>query len=208
MIEIKKIQDIDAFNYIKTVKGFTETQANDELLFFKVELETTVFLKGKGVSIKGPIFSKFLSGSGITKWLGAFDGEKLVGIHWHSIAYTGNDEQSNSKDVFDGQLYANNEDIAREIYKEFDRLIKGKYVVNYSFSFPEDNFDLNFRKSLGYTVWATIDWKNKGPQIRKPGVLHFLKRVDEEGEKVKISDEELKQRKIADLKRQLEELNA
>ena len=66
--------------------------------------------------------------------MGAFDGEKLVGIHWHSIAYTGNDEQSDLKDVFDGQLYADNEDIAREIYKEFDRLIKGKYVVNYSFS--------------------------------------------------------------------------
>ena len=38
--------------------------------------------------------------------------------------------------------------------------------------------------------------------------LHFVKRVDEEGEKIKISDEELKQLKIADLKRQLEELNA
>ena len=208
MIEIKKIKDIDAFNYIKTVKGFTETQANDELLFFNVELETTVFLKGKGVSIKGKIFSKFLSSFGLTKWLGAFDGEKLVGIHWHSIAYTGNEEQSDLKDVFDGQLYADNEDIARELHKEFNRQVKGKFVVNYSFSFPGDDFDLNFMKSLGYTVWATIDWKNKGPQIRKPGVLHFLKRVDEEGEKNKMSAEELKQLKIADLKRQLEELNA
>ena len=92
--------------------------------------------------------------------------------------------------------------------EEFNRQVKGKFVVNYSFSFPGDDFDLNFMKSLGYTVWATIDWKNKGPQIRKPGVLHFLKRVDEQGEKNKMSAEELKQLKIADLKRQLEELNA
>ncbi|MBC8295356.1 MAG: hypothetical protein H8E55_06115 [Pelagibacterales bacterium] len=207
MIEIKKIQDIDAFNYIKTVKGFNETQANDELLFFKVELETTVFLKGKGTSIKGAIFKKFVS-EGTNHWLGAFDGEKLVGIHWHSIAYTGNNEQSDLKDVFDGQLYADNEDIARELHKEFDRLIKGKYVVNYSFSFPGDDFDLNFRKSLGYIVWATIDWKAKGKKLRTPGTLHFLKRVDEQGEKNKISKEEIRQMKIADLKKQLEELNA
>ena len=74
--------------------------------------------------------------------------------------------------------------------------------------FSTNDFDLNFMKSLGYNVWATINWKAKGKQIRKPGVLHFIKRVDEEGEKNKISDEELKQLKIADLKRQLEELNA
>ena len=207
MIEVRKITENTARGYLKKTKSFSEPQINNELIILKQELETTVLLKGQGISIKGPIFKKFVS-VGTNYWLGAFDGEKLVGIHWHSIGYTGNDEQSDLKDVFDGQLYADNEDIAREIYKEFDRLIKGKYVVNYSFSFPEDNFDLNFRKSLGYTVWATIDWKNKGPQIRKPGVLHFLKRVDEEGKKVKISDEELKQRKIADLKKQLEELNA
>ena len=207
MIEVRKIKNPDAYSYLKKSKGFSETKANEELLLFKIELETTVLLKGQGTSIKGAIFKKFVS-EGTHHWLGAFDGEKLVGIHWHSIAYTGNDEQSDSKDIFDGQLYADNEDIARELHKEFDRLIKGKYIVNYSFSFPEDNFDLNFRKSLGYTVWATIDWKNKGPQVRKPGVLHFLKRVDEEGAKKTISDKELKQLKIADLKRQLEELNA
>jgi|TARA_B110001452_G_scaffold246746_1_gene232287 hypothetical protein len=207
MVEIRKITENTARGYLRKTKGFSETRTNNELIILKQELETTVLLKGQGVSIKGPIFKKFVS-VGTNHWLGAFDGEKLVGIHWHSIAYTGNDEQSDSKDIFDGQLYADNEDIARELYKEFDRLIKNKFVVNYSFSFPEDNFDLNFRKSLGYTVWATIDWKNKGPQVRKPGVLHFLKRVDEEGEKIKISDEEKKQLKIADLKRQLEELNA
>lgn len=207
MIEIKKIVTEEAIDYLKQSKDLTETQVNEELLVLKIELEGSVFLKGQGVAIKGAIFKKFVS-VGTNHWLGAFDGEKLVGIHWHSIAYTGNDEQSDKQDVFDGQLYADNEDIARELHKEFDRLIKNKFVVNYSFSFPGDNFDLNFRKSLGYTVWATIDWKNKGPQVRKPGVLHFLKRVDEEGEKIKISDEEKKQLKIADLKRQLEELNA
>ena len=208
MIEIKKITEAAARGYLKETRGFSEGKANEELLLLKQELETTVLLKGQGTSIKGAIFKKFVS-EGTNHWLGAFDGEKLVGIHWHSIAYTGNNEQSDSKDIFDGQLYADNEDIARELHKEFDRLIKGKYIVNYSFSFPEDNFDLNFRKSLGYNVWATIDWKNKGPEVRKPGVLHFLKRVSEEGEKIKISsDEELKQLKIADLKRQLEELNA
>lgn len=206
MIEIKNITEDTARGYLKKTKSFSELKTNNELILLKQELETTVLLKGQGISIKGPIFKKFVS-EGTNHWLGAFDAEKLVGIHWHSIAYTGNEEQSNLQDVFDGQLYADNEDIARELHKEFDRLIKGKYVVNYSFSFPEDNFDLNFRKSLGYNVWATIDWKNKGPQVRKPGVLHFLKRVNEKGEKIS-SDEELKQLKIADLKRQLEELNA
>ena len=207
MVEIKKITEAAVRGYLRETRGFSELKTNNELILLKQELETTVLLKGQGISIKGPIFKKFVS-VGINHWLGAFDGEKLVGIHWHSIAYTGNEKLSNLQDVFDGQLYADNEDIARELHKEFDRLIKGKYVVNYSFSFPEDNFDLNFRKSLGYSVWATIDWKAKGKQIRKPSVLHFLKRVDEEGEKIKISDEEKKQLKIADLKRQLEELNA
>lgn len=207
MVEIRKITENTARGYLKKTKGFSELQINNELIILKQELETTVLLKGQGISIKGPIFKKFVS-VGTNYWLGAFDGEKLVGIHWHSIAYTGNDEQSNSKDVFDGQLYADNEDIARELHKEFNRQVKGKFVVNYSFSFPGDDFDLNFMKSLGYNVWATINWKAKGKQIRKPGVLHFIKRVDEEGEKNKISDEELKQLKIADLKRQLEELNA
>ena len=206
MIEIKKIVTAEALDYLKQSKDLTETQVNDELLVLKIELEGTVFLKGQGVAIKGAIFKKFMRGT--EQWLGAFDKEKLVGIHWHSFAYTGNKELSDKQDVFDGQLYADNEDIARELHKEFVRLAKNKWVVNYSFSFPGDNFDLNFKKSLGYSVWATIDWKNKGKQIRKPGVLHFLKRVDEEGEKIKISDEEKKQLKIADLKRQLEELNA
>ena len=206
MIEIKKIVTAEALDYLKQSKGLNETQANDELLVLNIELEGSVLLKGQGVSIRGAIFKKFMRGA--EQWLGAFDEEKLVGIHWHSFAFTGNKEQSNLQDVFDGQLYADNEDIARELHKEFVRLAKNKWVVNYSFSFPGDNFDLNFKKSLGYSVWATIDWKNKGKQIRKPGVLHFIKRVDEEGEKKKISDKELKQLKIADLKRQLEELNA
>ena len=206
MIEIKKIVTAEALDYLKQSKGLNETQANDELLVLNIELEGSVLLKGQGVSIRGAIFKKFMRGA--EQWLGAFDEEKLVGIHWHSFAFTGNKEQSNLQDVFDGQLYADNEDIARELHKEFVRLAKNKWVVNYSFSFPGDNFDLNFKKSLGYSVWATIDWKNKGKQIRKPGVLHFIKRIDEEGEKNKISDEELKQLKIADLKRQLEELNA
>ena len=206
MIEIKKIVTAEALDYLKQSKGLNETQANDELLVLNIELEGSVLLKGQGVSIRGAIFKKFMRG--VEQWLGAFDEEKLVGIHWHAFAFTGNEEQSDKQDVFDGQLYADNEDIARELHKEFVRLAKNKWVVNYSFSFPGDNFDLNFKKSLGYSVWATIDWKNKGKQIRKPGVLHFIKRVDEEGEKNKISDEELKQLKIADLKRQLEELNA
>ena len=206
MIEIKKITENTARGYLKETRGFSESQTNDELLVLKIELEGSVLLKGQGVSIKGAIFKKFMRGA--EQWLGAFDEEKLVGIHWHSFAFTGNKEQSDSKDVFDGQLYADNEDIARELHKEFDRLTKNKFVVNYSFSFPGDNFDLNFKKSLGYSVWATIDWKNKGIQVRKPGVLHFIKRVDEEGAKKTISDKELKQLKIADLKRQLEELNA
>ena len=207
MIEIRKIVTSEAYSYLINAKGLTEMQANDDLLLLKIELETTVLLKGQGISIKGPIFKKFVS-IGTNYWLGAFDGEKLVGIYWHSIAHTGNEEQSNLQDVFDGQLYADNEDIARELHKEFDRLIKGKYVVNYSFSFPEDNFDLNFRKSLGYTVWATIDWKAKGKKLRTPGTLHFLKRVNKQSEKNVVSKEELKKMKIADLKRQLEELNA
>lgn len=206
MVEIKKITVATAIDYVRKTKSFSEEQANDELLVLKIELEGSVLLKGQGVTIRGAIFKKFMRGA--EQWLGAFDGEKLVGIHWHSFAYTGNEEQSDLKDVFDGQLYADNEDIARELHKEFNRQVKGKFVVNYSFSFPGDDFDLNFMKSLGYNVWATINWKAKGKQIRKPGVLHFIKRVDEEGEKNKISDEELKQLKIADLKRQLEELNA
>jgi len=207
MIEVREITNSDAYSYLKKSKGFSEGKANEELLLLKIELETTVLLKGQGTSIKGSIFKKFVS-EGTHHWLGAFDGEKLVGIHWHSIVHTGNEEYSKLNDIFDGQLYADNEDIARELHKEFDRLTKNKFVVNYSFSFPEDNFDLNFRKSLGYAVWATIDWNCKGTQVRKPGVLHFLKRVDEEGAKKTISDEKLKQLKIAELKRQLEELNA
>ena len=206
MIEIKKITDQEAFNYLINAKGLTEMQANDDLLLLKIELETTVLLKGQGISIKGPIFSKFVRG--ITQWLGAFDGEKLVGIHWHSFAFTGNDDFSKFNDIFDGQLYADNEDIARQLHKEFDRLTEGKYIVNYSFSFPGDNFDLEFKKSLGYTVWATIDWKAKGKKLRTPGTLHFLKRVNKQSEKNVVSKEELKKMKIADLKRQLEELNA
>jgi len=206
MVKIRKIVTSEAYSYLKNAKGLNEEQSNDELLVLKIELEGSVLLKGQGATIRGAIFKKFMRAA--EQWLGAFDEEKLVGIHWHSFAFTGNDERSNLQDVFDGQLYADNEDIARELHKEFNRQVKGKFVVNYSFSFPGDDFDLNFMKSLGYNVWATINWKAKGKQIRKPGVLHFLKRVDEEGEKNKISDEELKQLKIADLKRQLEELNA
>ena len=207
MIEIKNITEDTARGYLKKTKSFSELKTNNELILLKQELETTVLLKGQGISIKGPIFKKFVS-EGTNHWLGAFDAEKLVGIHWHSFAFTGNDDFSKFNDIFDGQLYADNEDIARQLHKEFDRLTEGKYIVNYSFSFPGDNFDLEFKKSLGYTVWATIDWKAKGKKLRTPGTLHFLKRVNKQSEKNVVSKEELKKMKIADLKRQLEELNA
>ena len=98
MIEIKKIVTAEALDYLKQSKGLNETQANDELLVLNIELEGSVLLKGQGVSIRGAIFKKFMRGA--EQWLGAFDEEKLVGIHWHAFAFTGNEEQSDINKMF------------------------------------------------------------------------------------------------------------
>ena len=97
----------------------------------------------------------------------------------------------------DGNLYADDEEVAIALDNKFKELIEDKFEVNYSYSFPQDQFDLEFRKKLGYTVWASANIRG--------GTLYYLKRLP--GFKP-ISPEEEKAKKIAKLKKQLEELNA
>ena len=105
--------------------------------------------------------------------------------------------ESEKKDIMDGYLYADSEEVAIALDEKFKEIIKDTFVVNYSFSFVEDEFDLDFRKKLGYSVWANA---------RIPtGMLYYLKRLP--NFKV-LSPEEEKQAKIDALKKQLEELNA
>jgi|TARA_B110000914_G_scaffold99231_1_gene87374 hypothetical protein len=205
MIEVREIDLETANSYLKQ-EGLNESEANLKFNRLNSELYNSVKLKGATTSIKGPIFEKFMPiYGGKTTWLGAFDGNKFAGIHWHSITHTGSDEISGSKDVFDGNLFADNVENARALHEEFDRRIKDKYIVNYAFSFPDEVFDLDYRKSLGYKVWATSEIKNINTNKKEP--LYFLKRLSGLAPKVTTEDE-LKKIKIALLKKQLEELGA
>ena len=69
---------------------------------------------------------------GAEQWLGAFDGEKLVGIHWHSFAYTGNEEQSDLKDVFDArdEILKNSADVKKDIKKSIPHIFHNIYFTS------------------------------------------------------------------------------
>ena len=196
MIEVRQIDLLTAKAYLKEEKGFSEEKINQELNRLTYELNSSVQLKSKeGLIVKGPIFEKYRIGA--SQWLGAFNGNKFAGIHWHSKSWHGNDFESEKKDIMDGYLYADSEEVAIALDEKFKEIIKDTFVVNYSFSFVEDEFDLDFRKKLGYSVWANA---------RIPtGMLYYLKRLP--NFKV-LSPEEEKQAKIDALKKQLEELNA
>jgi hypothetical protein len=196
MIEVRQIDLLTAKAYLKEEKGFSDEKINQELNRLTYELNSSVQLKDKeGHIVKGPIFEKYRIGA--VYWLGAFNGNKFAGIHWHSTSWHANDFESEKKDILDGYLYADSEEVAIALDEKFKEIIKDKFVVNYSFSFVEDEFDLDFRKKLGYSVWASA---------RIPtGILYYLKRLP--NFKV-LSPEEEKQAKIDALKKQLEELNA
>jgi len=196
MIEVREIDLLLAKSYLKDEKGFTEEKITKELNRLQFELNTSVLLKNKdGSQSAGKIFEKFRIGT--FRWLGAFDGNKFAGIHWHSQNWHANDFESEKKDIMDGNLYADDEEVAIALDNKFKELIEDKFEVNYSYSFPQDQFDLEFRKKLGYTVWASANIRG--------GTLYYLKRLP--GFKP-ISPEEEKAKKIAKLKKQLEELNA
>ena len=196
MIEVRQIDLLTAKSYLKEEKGFSENKINEELNRLTFELNSSVQLKSKdGQLVKGPIFEKYRIGA--FYWLGAFNVNKFAGIHWHSKSWHANDFESEKKDILDGYMYADSEEVALALDEKFKELIKDKFVVNYSFSFPEDQFNLDFRKKLGYSVWASV--------MLPKGKLHYLKRLPDF--KV-LSPEEEKQAKIEALKKQLEELNA
>ena len=195
MIDVREIDLLIAKSYLKE-KGFDDNKITNELKRLELELNHSIQLKNKeGQVVKGPIFYKFKIGA--IRWLGAFNGNRLVGIHYHSSNYHANDFQSELRDIMDGNLYADDEEVAIALDNKFKELIEDKFEVNYSYSFPQDQFDLEFRKKLGYTVWASANIRG--------GTLYYLKRLP--GFKP-ISPEEEKARKIAKLKKQLEELNA
>tara|TARA_Y100001970_G_scaffold235639_1_gene294777 strand:- start:1037 stop:1630 length:594 start_codon:yes stop_codon:yes gene_type:complete len=196
MIEVREIDLLTAKAYLKEEKGFSDDRVQQELNRLTFELNSSVQLKDKeGHIVKGPIFEKYRIGA--FSWLGAFDGNKFAGIHWHSKSWHANDYQSELKDILDGYCYADNEEVAIALDEKFKELIKDKFEVNYAFCFPEDQFNLDFRKKLGYTIWGTV--------VLPTGKLHYLKRLP--NFKV-LSPEEEKQAKIDALKKQLEELNA
>ena len=196
MIEVREIDLLLAKSYLKDEKGFTEEKITKELNRLQFELNTSVLLKNKdGSQSAGKIFEKFRIGS--FHWLGAFDGNKFAGIHWHSQNWHANDFESEKKDIMDGNLHADNEEVAIALDNKFKEIIKDKFVVNYAYCFPQDQFNLDFRKKLGYVVWAQSNIDG--------GILYFLKRLP--NTKV-LSPEEEKQAKIDKLKKQLEELNA
>ena len=195
MIDVREIDLLIAKSYLKE-KGFDDNKITNELQRLELELNHSIQLKNKeGQVVKGPIFYKFKIGA--IRWLGAFNGNRLVGIHYHSSNYHANDFQSELKDIMDGNLYADDEEVAIALDNKFKEIIEDKFEVNYSYSFPQDQFDLEFRKKLGYSVWASTNTPK--------GNLYFIKRLP--GFKV-VSPEEEKAKKIAALKKQLEELNA
>ena len=196
MIEVREIDLLLAKSYLKDEKGFSDAKVQQELNRLQFELNTSLLLKNKdGSQSTGKIFEKFRIGA--FRWLGAFDGNKFAGIHWHSQNWHANNFESEKKDIMDGNLHADNEEVAIALDNKFKELIKDKFVVNYAYCFPQDQFNLDFRKKLGYVVWAQSNIDG--------GILHFLKRLP--NSKV-LSPEEEKQAKIDKLKKQLEELNA
>ena len=136
MIEVREIDLLIAKSYLKE-KGFDDNKITNELQRLELELNHSIQLKNKeGQVVKGPIFYKFKIGA--IRWLGAFNGNRLVGIHYHSSNYHANDFQSELKDIMDGNLYADDEEVAIALDNKFKELIEDKFEVNYSYSFPQD----------------------------------------------------------------------
>lgn len=198
MIEVRQIEEETAKSYLKTERGFDEIKIQKVLDKLRIELYGSVLLKDEKTIVKGPIFEKFTKG--VHKWLGAFDGNQFVGIHWHSISWHGNNDQNTfEQDIFDGLMFSESEEITIALDKKFREMIKDNFVVNYSFCFPDDEFSLDLRKTLGYTVWAAA----KYPKPNSNSAIYYLKRLS--GSET-MSVEEIKKRQIEKLKKELEAL--
>jgi len=204
MIEVKKINRLTAINYLKEFREMDEVRVQKELNRLEMELVHSVVLKGEdGKVAKGMIFNKFKIGADM--WLGAFDGNRMVGIQWHCVNWHENQyDNKELKDVFVGNLYADNEEVAKALDEKFKELLAGRFVVNYSFCFPEDDFGLDFRKSQGYTIWGSA--KLQKTIFNEAGTLYYLKRLSNFSGG--LTDEQQKEAKRAMLKKQLEELDA
>ena len=92
MIEVREIDLLIAKSYLKE-KGFDDNKITNELQRLELELNHSIQLKNKeGQVVQGPILYKFKIGA--IRWLGAFNGNRLVGIHYHSSNYHAKDFQS------------------------------------------------------------------------------------------------------------------
>jgi len=198
MIDVRQIDLELARSFLKTERGYSEDEISRLMEKTTTELRGSVFLKDEEITVKGPIFEKF--SKGINVWLGAFDGNQFVGIHWHAISWhADSDKNFDEHDIFDGMMFAESEEAARALDKKFLDINKNNFVVNYSFCFPDDEWKLDFRKTLGYTSWAAA----KYPIKKGYGTLHYLKRLS--GTE-RLSEKELRQKQIERLKKELEDL--